>query len=71
MSSDTMDALCLGLLLILPISALAARRLPVGDIVKMSLAWLAIFAVAFLLVAIWQEATGSARCSEASSRNNG
>lgn len=33
------------LVLILPVSALVARRLPVGDAVKMALAWVAIFAV--------------------------
>lgn len=53
-----MDALYLGLLLILPVSALAARRLSVGNIAKIVLAWVAIFAAAFLLVVLWQEATG-------------
>lgn len=59
MTADAIDALYIGLLLILPISALAARRLPVGNIAKMALAWVAIFAAAFLLVVLWQEATGA------------
>jgi aspartyl protease family protein len=33
------------LLLVLPIAALVSRRLPVGRLVSMALAWVAIFAV--------------------------
>ena len=33
------------LLLVLPISALVARRLPVGRVLTMALAWAAVFAV--------------------------
>jgi aspartyl protease family protein len=44
--------------LILPISALAAQRIPMKDSFKMALAWLAIFAVLFVIVALWQQATG-------------
>ena len=47
-------ALYLALLLILPISALAARRLPIARTLKMALAWVAIFTGMFLLVMLWQ-----------------
>lgn len=56
MNPDAADIAFMALLLILPISALAARRLPVGATVKMALAWLAIFVVAYLLVVLWQGA---------------
>lgn len=46
------------LLLILPISALAARRLPLSTTIKMALVWVAIFAVFFLVVMLWQRGTG-------------
>ena len=52
------DFLYYGLWLILPISALAARRLPMKDSFKMALAWVAIFGVLFLLVEAWQQAFG-------------
>lgn len=38
----------------LVISALVARRLPIGDVVKMALIWIAIFAVMFAAVNWWQ-----------------
>jgi aspartyl protease family protein len=41
------------LMLILPLSALAARRLPLGSVLKMILAWVAIFAVLILVVGNW------------------
>jgi aspartyl protease family protein len=47
------------LLLILPISALAARRLPIKDTLKMALTWVAIFGVLYILVYLWQQATGT------------
>jgi len=53
------DALYMLLMLALPISALAARRLPMKDSFKMALAWIAIFGVAFILVSAWQQATGA------------
>jgi uncharacterized membrane protein YhaH (DUF805 family) len=53
------DAFYYLLWLILPISALAARRLPIKDSLKMALAWLAIFGIAFILVYTWQQATGT------------
>jgi aspartyl protease family protein len=48
------NAFVTALLLILPISALAARRLPLGSIVKLALIWIAIFAVLLLAVWLWQ-----------------
>ena len=59
MSANGFDTLYLALILILPISALVARRLPVGDLVKMALAWIAIFALLFGVVALWQSAFGA------------
>ncbi len=61
MNETGINALYLGLLLILPISALAARRLPIAQTFKLTLAWLAIFGVMFLLVMLWQHAFGSVR----------
>jgi aspartyl protease family protein len=50
MSGDsTANALFYALCLILPLSALLARRLPIKQVAKMALAWIAIFAVALLL----------------------
>jgi len=45
------DLLYYGLILILPLSALAARRIPVGQATRMALIWIAIFGVGYLLVA--------------------
>lgn len=58
MNDSGFDAFYLALMLILPISALAARRLPVGQTVKLALSWAAIFAVLFLLVSLWQDSFG-------------
>ena len=44
------DLVFFGLFLLLPLSALAARRIPLGQTLKMAVAWLAIFGVALLLV---------------------
>ncbi|WP_188659475.1 hypothetical protein [Sphingomonas metalli] len=49
--SKTADVAMALLLLILPLSALAARRLPARQWVPMALAWIAIFALGWLLVA--------------------
>ncbi|MCC2601097.1 hypothetical protein [Sphingopyxis yananensis] len=38
----------------LVISALVARRLPIGDVLKMALIWIAIFAVMFAVASWWQ-----------------
>ena len=58
MSDNSFDFLYLVLLLVLPVSALAARRIPMRDTFKMALAWVAIFGVLFLLVEAWQQAFG-------------
>lgn len=54
----TGDVMLYVVMLLLPISALAARRLPIGETIKMALAWLAIFLLAFFVVVAWQEAMG-------------
>ncbi len=41
----------------LVISSLVARRLPMTDWVKMALAWVAIFALGFLVIRTWQLVT--------------
>ncbi|WP_267433465.1 TIGR02281 family clan AA aspartic protease [Sphingomonas sp. GM_Shp_1] len=46
-----MDFLYYGLILLLPLSALAARRIPTGQTLRMALMWIGIFGVAFLVVA--------------------
>jgi len=58
MNDRSADILYYALWLILPISALAARRIPMKDSLKMALAWVAIFGVLFVLVAAWQQAFG-------------
>ena len=45
-----MDVVFYTVLLILPLSALLARRLPISAVAKMALAWLAIFVVLLLVV---------------------
>lgn len=50
-----MTAVMIALLLILPITALAARRLPVHDVVKLALVWVAIFAVLVGAAVLWQQ----------------
>jgi len=47
----TANALYLVLLLVLVASSLTIRRMPLGQMAKMTFAWLAIFAVAMLIVA--------------------
>ena len=54
----TGDVMFYVIMLVLPISALVARRLPVGEVIKMALAWLAIFLLLYFVVVAWQEATG-------------
>ena len=68
--STTVDALMIALLLTLPISALAARRLPIGSLARMALAWLAIFAAATLLVLAWRSLTQKADAGEAPVRTD-
>lgn len=55
----TGDVLLYVVMLMLPVAALISRRLPVGEMVKMTLAWLAIFALLYLATAAWQQATGT------------
>ena len=51
MNGDTgFSAAMLALMLIFPLSALLARRLPIGPTLKMAAAWVAIFGVALLAV---------------------
>lgn len=51
MNGDTgFYAAMLALMLILPLSSLLARRLPIGSTLKMAAAWAAIFAIALLAV---------------------
>uniref|UniRef100_UPI0035CA4A84 hypothetical protein n=1 Tax=uncultured Sphingomonas sp. TaxID=158754 RepID=UPI0035CA4A84 len=59
MTDDGMQVTLLALLLILPVSALVARRLPLGATLKMALAWVAIFGIALVLVALWRSATSA------------
>jgi aspartyl protease family protein len=49
-----MNALMYLAMLVLPLSALASRRLPLGQTVKMALIWVAIFAGGLLLYGLWQ-----------------
>ncbi|WP_230480630.1 retropepsin-like aspartic protease family protein [Sphingomonas sp. Leaf21] len=52
MSTDrAVDLLFYGLILLLPLSALLARRIPLGQTVRMALIWIAIFGTAFLIFA--------------------
>ena len=50
MSDGIGQALIYALILILPLSALVARRVPLAETMKYALAWIAIFAVGFVLV---------------------
>jgi len=59
MNDRSADILYYALWLILPISALAARRIPMKDTLKMALAWVAIFGILFVLVVLWQQAFGA------------
>ncbi|SEK37873.1 aspartyl protease family protein [Sphingomonas palmae] len=52
MSGHVGQALLYALLLVLPLSALAARRLPMNTLVLYAGAWMAIFGGAFVLVAL-------------------
>ena len=51
MSDRGIDLIFYSLLLLLPLTALIARRPPLGQTLKYALAWIAIFAVGLLLVA--------------------
>lgn len=58
------------LLLILPVSALVARRLPVGSTVRMALIWAAIFALLVLIVAGWQRYRANSEAGNAPYRTD-
>ncbi len=53
MNDRGLDVAYLALILILPLSSLIARRLPLGSTVKMALAWAAIFGVLIIIVGNW------------------
>ncbi|HVF92900.1 MAG TPA: TIGR02281 family clan AA aspartic protease [Sphingomonas sp.] len=55
------DLIFYGAMLILPLSALVARRLPLAQTAKMALAWAAIFAIGLLLVSQRERFAGVAR----------
>ena len=57
MTSQTGDALYYGMAIVLVLSALVATRLPLGKALKMALAWVGIFAVAFVLFAFRSDFT--------------
>jgi len=52
MSGQTGNAIFYALLLILPLSALVARRMPLRRVAVMALAWVGIFATGLLIVAL-------------------
>ena len=52
------DLLLYGILLILPLAALIARRPPLGQTLKMALAWVGIFAVGLLIASQWHRLGG-------------
>ena len=52
------DLLLYGILLILPLAALIARRPPLGQTLKMALAWVGIFAVGLLVASQWHRLGG-------------
>ncbi len=54
MSEDNaLSAIMLSLFLILPLSALVVRRIPMAQTARMALAWLGIFAVGLILATLW------------------
>lgn len=52
------DVALYGLMLLLPLSSLLVRRLPIATTLKMAAAWAAIFAAAAVLVAVGREPAG-------------
>jgi aspartyl protease family protein len=52
MSNTTGNVIFYVLLLVLPLSALFARRMPLGRVAVMALAWIGIFATSLIVVAI-------------------
>lgn len=55
---QTLQAVAATMCLVLVGSSLIARRLPLGQTVRMALGWLAIFAVCLLIYSFWGEAKG-------------
>ena len=51
------DAIYFLLLLIIPVAALAARRMPLGRTALMALAWVGIFATGLVVVSLFQRAS--------------
>ena len=58
MNDEGVRGIYLALALLLPLSALFARRLPIGSVLKMVLAWAAIFGVLILIVGNWGRISG-------------
>ena len=54
MSDRIVAALFYGVMILLPLAAIVARRPRAGIAVKMALAWIAIFAIGVLLVGLFQ-----------------
>jgi aspartyl protease family protein len=52
-NDTTMRAMILALMLILPLSALVARRMPLSRTVMLVLIWVAIFGVAYGIIALF------------------
>jgi aspartyl protease family protein len=50
MSDGSAEAILLALLLVLPVAGLIGRRVPLGSLAKMALAWVAIFALGLVIV---------------------
>ncbi len=53
-----MDIVYYGLILLLPLGALMARRIPIGQTLRMALIWICIFGAAFLVIAQRDRLTG-------------
>lgn len=50
---DGMTLVSYALLLVLPVAALAARRIPLGQAMRMALMWFGIFAIGLILATLW------------------
>lgn len=55
---DTAQLIWFAGALILVTSGLAVRRIPMGEMVRMALIWLAIFIAIFMAIRGWQVGTG-------------
>ena len=63
MTDDSASVVYLALILLLPLSALFARRLPIGSVARMALAWVAIFAVLIAIVGNWHKVAPAFRAA--------